>query len=106
MAVIFASTVSVGLQADWAIKNTAQFMPSEMVWIERIFALCFAVELALRFLAEGMKLFSPRNRELGWNLLDVFLVAFSIFDQVLTAVVVVSSPDMSIVRTLRVFRLV
>merc|ERR1719471_1799045 len=46
------------------------------------------------------------NKDIGWNILDSFLVAFSLVDQLILLVQMSSPPDMSIMRTLRIFRLV
>merc|ERR1719471_1119064 len=46
------------------------------------------------------------NKDIGWNILDSFLVAFSLVDQLILLVQMSSPPDISIMRTLRIFRLV
>jgi len=76
-ALIFLNAVSVGFQADWAIRNIGQDAPVSFTVIDWIFTTLFFAELVLRMTVERSEFFKSWNPNVKWNVFDTCIVASS-----------------------------
>jgi len=90
--------------------ETLEAEPSPFVFGMEIFFLSFyTLELVLKLIVHGLYFFC--NSEMQWNIFDALLVIFSIFDQVITAVVAAAGAgkdggvDLTFMRTLRILKM-
>jgi Ca2+-binding EF-hand superfamily protein len=77
---ISVNAVCFGVQADWSVKNPGEAPPYEFEVIEYSLMAFFTFELLLRLLPNGAWLLNPKNPDLYWNMLDVFLVITSFLE--------------------------
>jgi len=86
---VMTNVVFIGVQIEYAAQNPAQQAPLTFFVLGLGYMLIFASELFLRILAAGAKFFyGPGN--LGWNYLDILIVASSLLEFGIAA----SSDDM------------
>ncbi|CAJ1375114.1 unnamed protein product [Effrenium voratum] len=103
---ILTNAVLFGIQADHAVKNPGS-EPTFFATANFVFTVLFTLELSVRVFREGKFLFSCYNPDIKWNIMDAILVAFGLFEEILTrSFSVTSAPNMSSARILRLLRLV
>lgn len=105
---IIVNASTFGIQADFAVKYPMDNPPEVYRTVDVVFAVAFALELLLRIFASGPLFLSCTNKDLLWNLLDSFLVFFSVAEEIVT-LSVEAAPDVSsarMIRLLRLFRIV
>jgi len=110
---IILNSVTIGIQADWNVQHIGGEEPDFFMVSEKIFAVIFTGELALRIFGLGFKRFycGPDWR---WALFDTMIVSLQIFDELTTLVVGTAQNGgnlgfmrvMRILRLLRIMRLV
>jgi hypothetical protein len=83
-----------------------------ILWLHALFCVAFAGELGLRWTAEGLRGFF-QTRDLGWNVMDIFVVAVGAIDVIFELILFYSASgkensfgEISVIRILRVIRLV
>merc|ERR1719188_2029384 len=75
--VIFANCISIGLQADYMIRNPSNTdLPVYYDIAEACMLGFFTIELGLRLVASGRSFFDRENLDVGWNIFDL-LVAWA-----------------------------
>ncbi|CAJ1346989.1 unnamed protein product [Effrenium voratum] len=103
---ILTNAVLFGIQADHVVKNPGS-EPTFFATANFVFTVLFTLELSVRVFREGKFLFSCYNPDIKWNIMDAILVAFGLFEEILTrSFSVTSAPNMSSARILRLLRLV
>eukprot|EP00927_Polykrikos_kofoidii_P055967 TRINITY_DN5014_c0_g1_i2.p1 TRINITY_DN5014_c0_g1~~TRINITY_DN5014_c0_g1_i2.p1 ORF type:complete len:949 (+),score=174.45 TRINITY_DN5014_c0_g1_i2:74-2920(+) len=111
---ILSNTVYMGVEIDQ--RSTGLPQPEAFRWIGYFYTLIFAVELLLRLLNERGGFFTPGNRNVAWNYLDMFVVATSIFEVYIelgarvspdkAASNAASTSQLRIIRVVRITRLI
>lgn len=118
MALIMFNAFAIGWQVQVvAIRTEESFMtgkaydtkpPIVFVVLQTLFTILFAMELGLRWAAEGFVEFLRMSDEIWWNLFDIIAVMAGLVELILE----LSSPkqvavaSISVIRVLRVMRLV
>jgi len=96
------NTIYVGIEVDadtkLALDTPPQALPGIYGTIQRIFSVCFVVELVIRMLAYRWSFFS--GEDVKWNLLDMILVGTQLVEEIF------SGSDLSSLRVIRLARLV
>jgi len=117
-AMIILNSVFLGWQQQWLSERAKDEAaaglpqtysePTVFVVVTWMFTIFFTIELAGRWVADGFLQFF-QSRDVWWNLTDMFVVAFSIFD---VSVDLMDSAgnefvaNFSVVRVLRIMRVV
>eukprot|EP00927_Polykrikos_kofoidii_P060118 TRINITY_DN55182_c0_g1_i1.p1 TRINITY_DN55182_c0_g1~~TRINITY_DN55182_c0_g1_i1.p1 ORF type:complete len:686 (-),score=123.61 TRINITY_DN55182_c0_g1_i1:53-2110(-) len=106
-AIIVASLVSLGVEAEYSVKPDSDAATWLSV-VEVVFCVLFTVEIVLKVSVRRVKFFYDRDR--GWNLFSVLLLLLQLFELVLDAVLSTSdrgSADvlLRLIRILRVARI-
>lgn len=104
--VVLANSITLGLQADWAMRNIGlQDLPVYDM-TDGMFTVIFIVELLLRIVAYGRFMYYYSNRNFGWNVFDSALVLVSLINYFFALLLNSSmSQDLAAIRLLRVLRL-
>ncbi|CAE7233184.1 CACNA1H [Symbiodinium natans] len=109
MVGILTHSFILGVQIDLAtVDSSDQDIGFILDWIQHAFAFIFAVELALRWMAEGQS-FLWRSSNVVWNWLDTFLVLTSVVEVVGELSVAWAgdrTTDLSLIGNMRVIRIV
>ena len=94
---IVANAVLIGVEADYGDDSA--------IWgvLEMIFLVCFTLELVMNLIGYGRLFFTD-----GWNLLDFFVVVFSLIDFFMTFVGAGDGAGggLSVVRLVRIVRVI
>lgn len=98
---IAANTVSIGMNADWSIKNPGMPRPTRFAIMDYCFLCIFAVELLIRLAAEGRSFFDPKGKGFSWNVFDTLVVISTSLNEMNPL-----SLNLSVVRAMRPLRLV
>lgn len=88
---ILLCAVLIGVEAEYSMQTIGEPSPAVFRFLNSAFNFCFACELLLRMLVDGLLFFSCYNPLIHWNVLDFTLIAFAVVEEVL--------------RTLRMLRL-
>eukprot|EP00928_Gymnodinium_smaydae_P056338 TRINITY_DN39731_c0_g1_i1.p1 TRINITY_DN39731_c0_g1~~TRINITY_DN39731_c0_g1_i1.p1 ORF type:complete len:544 (-),score=67.08 TRINITY_DN39731_c0_g1_i1:234-1865(-) len=100
---IVLNAVLIGAQVELAAVNLNGEMPDVLETFSSCFAFIFLVELLIRMVAEGRTFFTSTL----WNVFDFVLVAVSLFEVFLSAVITSASQDtVSRSSNLRIFRII
>lgn len=104
--VVLANSITLGLQADWAMRHIGLQDPPAFDMTDGMFTVIFIVELFLRIVAYGRFMYHYENRNFGWNVFDTALVFVSLINY-FCALLLNSgmSQDLAAIRLLRVLRL-
>lgn len=103
---ILLCAVLIGVEAEYSMQTIGEPSPAVFRFLNSAFNFCFACELLLRMLVDGLLFFSCYNPLIHWNVLDFTLIAFAVVEEVL--LVWFSGPsglNLSVLRTLRMLRL-
>jgi len=106
---IILNAITIGLQTDYAATNLTDDFPASFQTVERIFLVCFAMELMLRIYVQKVRFFCER-KSLAWNYFDTVIVTAQVTEEVLTLVTTSTSDtkadQFQILRILRLLRIV
>jgi len=111
-ALVVLNALSIGMQVDWAARNTQEATPVTYKVINWIFCVLFTVELFLRICSFGRKFFY--NADWKWNIFDTVIVCMQLAEELTSAIVDAmfgselgsEYTNFTLVRVLRVLRLV
>lgn len=114
---ILLNAIFVGWQTEYAASTVRQpasqdgFEPTFFFVAQIVFFLAFFMDLALRWVADGL-IYFVCNEEMYWNVLDIFVVAFNLIE-VITETMMFSGSEsavlmtnFTVVRMIRVLRVV
>lgn len=104
---IVANALTIGVQADYAARNSTDQDPLAFQVLEKVFCLLFLTELCLRVLVYGRRFFS--NRAWKWNIFDCFVVGLQVSEEIVSLCATEqqsSSQNFSALRVMRILRLV
>lgn len=105
---IILNSVVLGVQADWNVQHIGQQEPDFFGVSEKVFAVVFTSELALRIFGYGIRRFycGPDWR---WAFFDTFIVTLQIFDEITTLLLVdptaAQNGNLGFMRVIRILRL-
>eukprot|EP00439_Symbiodinium_sp_Y106_P026830 s1429_g3.t1 len=103
---ILLCAVLIGVEAEYSMQTIGEPSPAVFRFLNSAFNFCFACELLLRMLVDGLLFFSCYNPLIHWNVLDFTLIAFAIVEEVLLVWFSgTSGLNLSVLRTLRMLRL-
>jgi hypothetical protein len=103
---IFLNTISIGVQADWAVKHIGEDNPRWLWLMQFLFTCAFTAELLVRIVDENRGFFKLQNKNVKWNLFDTFVVGAAILEEVMVFSTETMTLDVSAIRVLRIVRLV
>eukprot|EP00419_Tripos_fusus_P054713 CAMPEP_0172809132 /NCGR_PEP_ID=MMETSP1075-20121228/8068_1 /TAXON_ID=2916 /ORGANISM="Ceratium fusus, Strain PA161109" /LENGTH=600 /DNA_ID=CAMNT_0013648333 /DNA_START=23 /DNA_END=1825 /DNA_ORIENTATION=+ len=122
-SLILINAIFIGVQTEvMAVHNNSRVESgqpphtAESAWVvvfEVFFCLAFSLELGLRWVSDGWIEFF-RNSDLWWNIMDVVIVFFSVFDLIFLLAITITGggtrveevDNISAVRVMRAFRVV
>lgn len=113
---IITNSIFVGIQVDYAALHPGEDPPIFFYIIQHCYAFLFLVELVIRIFADDWRGFLC-SEQWYWNLLDVFIVATSLFEVVMDIIhlsddgdepegMAQNTSNMRIVRIIRITRLI
>eukprot|EP00931_Biecheleriopsis_adriatica_P087691 TRINITY_DN62120_c0_g1_i1.p1 TRINITY_DN62120_c0_g1~~TRINITY_DN62120_c0_g1_i1.p1 ORF type:complete len:712 (-),score=126.29 TRINITY_DN62120_c0_g1_i1:87-2222(-) len=116
-ALIVINAVFIGVQCEFLASRADQEAiagqpltmtePPIFFGFQVVFCIAFTIELGLRWAASGLlNFFLLAGDDLGWNVGDVLIVGFSIFNLVLEIFAAGAGGNFSVLRVLRVVRVV
>lgn len=105
MFLILSNCVVIGLSVDHGMRNKTPSRPLTLTVLEACFAACFAIELAVRWSAQGAWFFATESKQFSWNVFDATVALCGVLDQALQVVASESRAAITI-RVTRIFRLV
>lgn len=103
VSVIVANSVTIGAQADWAVKHSFDEVPMIFAVLDLTFSMLFFLELLVRFTAEGAVFLSRNNKSFGWNCFDCLVVLTALVDQLMQTWT--STPGVLAMRLMRLIRI-
>jgi len=104
---IITNALTIGLQTDLMAKSVREHAPPPFPAIDVVFSLFFAVEVALRLLAHGLRFFMMPSWR--WNVLDLVVVSMQLLEELMVSLQLGKSQlpvALSLMRMLRILRLV
>jgi hypothetical protein len=104
--VVVFNALIIGLQADFQVKHVHDDVPEFYYILDVGCTVLFTLEILLRLYVERCFFFDKTNSNRIWNLLDMFIVILSLFDEaVMVAFISDDDANVSFTRLFRTIRL-
>jgi len=104
---VILCALSIGVESDYTIRHALDPQHPVFRGLDITFNLCFALELAVRWISEGFIHFlACDNLAYKWNWMDLGLVSSSAVEEIATLLAAASFMEVSALRMLRMMRLV
>lgn len=106
-AAIVVYSVFMLQAADYTVKHLTEKPTPSMVISERFFFFFFIAEVVLRLMVHRLYFFC--NDDMNWNMFDLVLVAFSVYENILSIVLVEGSGadiNLTFMRSMRLMKMV
>mmetsp|Transcript_113252 Transcript_113252/g.293125 ORF Transcript_113252/g.293125 Transcript_113252/m.293125 type:complete len:784 (-) Transcript_113252:100-2451(-) len=101
--VIVSNSVFTIYTSNYEITHLKPSDHPIVVMLEVFFLTFYIVELTLKLVVHRLHFFS--NEEMNWNLFDISLVLFAIFDKIITAAMGNTSSDVTFLRAVRILKI-
>jgi hypothetical protein len=90
--------------ADYGLEHVGEGLPRYMSWMSISFLIFYSIELFLKIAVHRFYFFA--NDDMYWNLFDFALVAFTVYDEVVSAIIGQGSgTSLTFMRTLRILKM-
>eukprot|EP00930_Biecheleria_cincta_P033128 TRINITY_DN22941_c0_g1_i1.p1 TRINITY_DN22941_c0_g1~~TRINITY_DN22941_c0_g1_i1.p1 ORF type:complete len:622 (+),score=101.80 TRINITY_DN22941_c0_g1_i1:33-1898(+) len=111
---IISNSLLIGVQVQYAAEHIDEPMPVGFTVAQTTYSFVFLMELILRILADGSSFFTEFDdaSKWGWNMLDLFVVATSMFEIGVnfvspdTSTSLIPTTGLRILRVVRITRLI